>query len=121
MALLLSLYQVQYIHTAVEQPSGNSLDSSVCLLISHNVGHPGKAYPHSGSVLIPETLLYLRTVRKTGAFELLGKKSAVEDFQPFQNRSLVIGTLKGTAGNAIDLIRFKACTKHIINGKGGNK
>ena len=59
MALLLPLYQVQYIHAPVEKPSGNGLDSSVCLLISHYVGHPGKAYPHTGSVLIPEALLYI--------------------------------------------------------------
>ena len=57
---------------------------------------------------------HLRAIRQTGALELLGEKSSVEGLQPFQNGLPVIGILKSTAGNAVNLVRLKACTKHIV-------
>ena len=56
----------------------------------------------------------LRTIRQAGTLELLGEKSAVEGFQPFQDRCLVIGIRKSTAGNTVNFIRLKACPKHVV-------
>lgn len=60
------------------------------------------------------TLPTFGAIRQTGALELLGEKSSVEGLQPFQNGLPVIGILKSTAGNAVNLVRLKACTKHIV-------
>ena len=57
---------------------------------------------------------YLRAIRQTGTLELLGKKSPIEGFQPFQDRLFIINPLKGQAGKPVDLIRCKSCTQHVI-------
>ena len=56
----------------------------------------------------------LRSVGKAGSLELLGEKSAVEIFQPFQNGGVGVFSCKGLIGNPVYLGWAEFRPEHIV-------